>query len=438
MTVSWPLFALACLGSVRDRTETVSLYLERSLSPLEYQQNDTGAKFEPAWGCYLGAYIDQDNTIERTFRDEVGRVHRLPVDFEQRVGKPHASYFFYMGYGLPLATEWVNKLGMQNKIVHIALEPNLGLHQVQDDQYLRDLADALSQTSAKVFLRFASEMNGTWVAYSKDPEQYREKFRLVARVMHERAPNVAMVWCPYANPTSTIPSYYPGDEAVDWVGVNMYSVTYYDQDPKRPAWKSDPCAMLDYVYDRYSPKKPIMIAEYGATHFSAVENEAKSEFAVRCIKSLYQALPRRYPRVKAINYFNANNLEMEHRRNNDYSLSTDKWVMSAYSRSIDTPYFRSVPAEETNLQLKVPMPLRDGNDVARLARVSAWVSCPGEGSKIRFLLDEKPVWASPNNGDWEAVLDFRSLAAGPHVLTVEAYAGSRPIGQKRVRLNVKN
>ena len=49
---------------------------------------------------------------------------------------------------------------------------------VRDDAYLRRLADDMKKSGAKIFLRFASEMNGTWTVYQKNPKQYREKYRL--------------------------------------------------------------------------------------------------------------------------------------------------------------------------------------------------------------------------------------------------------------------
>src|SRR5690606_9868459 len=121
------------------------------------------------------------------------------------------------------------------RYVHIAFEPNDGLDKVKDDEYLREFADDLAATKAPIFLRYASEMNGDWVKYHGDPELYREKFRLVSKVMKERAPNVAMVWCPFSTPVGSIPDYYPGDEWVDWVGVNIYSVTYLNQNLDLPA-----------------------------------------------------------------------------------------------------------------------------------------------------------------------------------------------------------
>ena len=59
--------------------------------------------------------------------------------------------------------------------------------------YLHEFARAARDSKTPIFLRYASEMNGEWVPYHGDPKAYIEKFRLVARVMHAEAPNVAMV-----------------------------------------------------------------------------------------------------------------------------------------------------------------------------------------------------------------------------------------------------
>jgi hypothetical protein len=92
-----------------------------------------------------------------------------------------------------------------------------------------------------------------------------EKFRLVTKVMREEAPNVAMVWTPFAEPTRTIASFYPGDDFVDWVGVNVYSVYVNNGDPLRPAWQRDPLDFLRYIYTTYASRKPVHISEFAAT-----------------------------------------------------------------------------------------------------------------------------------------------------------------------------
>ncbi|MDK3156266.1 glycosyl hydrolase [Kamptonema cortianum] len=331
--------AVAVCHAEQISSRGFGLYVDRVPTVDEAARNFTGAKFEPQVGCYAGAYIDLDSTITETFTDRTNRVRRLPSQFESKVGKPHATYFYYMGYRSRLAYDWIEKLGHEGKIVHIALEPNLGLEWVKDDDYLEEMATMFAKSGAPIFLRFASEMNGPWVKYHGNPKLYIEKFRLIATKMREKAPNVAMVWCPYATPVSPIRDYYPGDEYVDWVGVNLYSVTYFNQNINQPAKHVHPISMLEYVYDLYSAKKPIMVGEYGATHFSALEGKPTVDFATRALMGMYEALPRAYPRVKCINYFSGNNLVLDHRKNNNYALTQHPRMLDTYRNIISAPYF---------------------------------------------------------------------------------------------------
>jgi beta-mannanase len=68
-------------------------------------------------------------------------------------------------------------------------------------------------------------MNGDWVAWHRDPQLYVEKWRLLARLVRELAPNVALVWTPFFVGDDSVPleRYYPGDDYVDWVGIIFYS-----------------------------------------------------------------------------------------------------------------------------------------------------------------------------------------------------------------------
>jgi hypothetical protein len=316
-----------------------------------FSEGKTLEKYEPTTGCILGAYLDLDPTLTETYRDSNNRVRKVPEPWEQIIGRSHGMYFFYLGYGMPAPTDWIQKLSDGDRFVHIALEPNDGLDAVQDDEFLKRFADDLNQTGAKIFLRFASEMNGPWVNYHGDAKKYIEKFRLISNVMRVRAPNVAMVWCPYTTPKRFIRDYYPGDEYVDWVGVNMYNVTYFDQHLSKPAKHISPLEMLDFVYKTYSPRKPIMIGEYATTHYSPVEGKHYPEWAAKNITQLYGALPKKYPRVKAINYFNCNNLLLTHRKNNNYLLQDKKEVLKAYQTSIASSHFIS---RASNVPIRPP------------------------------------------------------------------------------------
>lgn len=289
--------------------------------------------YEPATGCYIGAYVELDNNIA----GEIGA-------FEQLAGKKHATYFKYVGYGQPFPYKWVKELQSKQAVPHIAWEPNEGLGPVKDDEYLHGWAQAAAHAGGPIFLRYASEMNGNWMAYSGDSDLYKAKWQLVYRVMHEEAPNVVMIWCPYATPRATIPLYYPGDEYVDWVGVNFYSVYHEDGDPTKPP-SDDPRDLLRYVYDLFAYRKPIAICEYAATHYCVATKTQVVDFCLDNMTKLYESLPTQFPRVRMINWFSVDT-ERDHLADNNYSVTDEPRVLEAYIRLVAGEYFLSrVPDE---------------------------------------------------------------------------------------------
>lgn len=398
------------------------------------------AKHEPESGCILGAYIDLDPSLSKTFIDQNNRPRKLPSEFEKIVGKKHGMYFFYLGYGQPLPSDWVRKLAAEKRYVHIALEPNDGLNAVQDNAYLRKLARDIRATGAEVFLRFASEMNGPWVNYNGNPNLYRKKFRLVAKVMREEAPNVAMTWCPYFRPESVIPSYYPGDDVVDWVGVNMYNVTYFNQNPNTPAHDVDPVAMLKPIYDRYSSRKPIMICEYATTHYSALEQNPAIDFAVSNIDRLYTSLKDNFRRVKAINYFNTNNLRLEHRQNNNYSVTNEEEVLRAYREAILSSYFLEGTSSQDHAAVAGDggIEFYDGAMVEGDIVISALPEVAGGVGSVVFKLNGKVVHIGSEARRFAVRIKTSILPPGPQTLGIEAKdPDGAPLAERTVRFFVK-
>jgi hypothetical protein len=374
------------------------------------------AAFEPETGCMIGAYIDKDPLLT-TYRTVDGREHADPLEFDAITGKKHAMYFFYQGYGRPLPKNWVAELKARAKVVHIALEPNNGLEYVRDDEYLNNLAKDMAQTGATIFLRYASEMNGAWVAYGGNPRKYIEKWRIVHRVMKRHAPNVVLVWCPYTTPRESINDYYPGDAYVDWVGVNMYNVTYFNQNPRTPAMHVKPTDMLDQVYRTYSSRKPIMICEYGVTNFSALENRPVIDYAVKCITDLYAALPVKYPRVKCINYFNANALLISHRRNNDYSVTSHPRVLEAYRKAISNPYFLSkLPSSDDTTP---PAPI-GSTTIVHTESVLRVTGAPVDARLVVWAADRKVFDGTPDPS-WSITAAKAGLSPGLAELRIEAF-----------------
>ncbi len=414
--------ALMFTHEFRAAAETRAiLTLVRQPSHQELQHNFTGAKFEPLAGCYLGAYIDFDSSLPTAYIDSNKTEHRDPAAFERLVGRQHAMYFFYMGYGKPLPGDWVRRLAAAGKIVHIALEPNNGLKWVKEDKYLVRLAQEMGRTRAPIFLRFASEMNGRWTAYHGNPAEYRAKFKLVHTVMRKYAPNVAMVWCPYFSPENNISDYYPGDTFVDWVGVNMYSVTFHNNSLNSPCEQEHPCDMLDTVYKQYATRKPIMICEYGATHRAQCQPERRADFAINKISTLYAALSAVYPRVKCINYFDSNTLQFAaDLAFNDYCVTNDPAVRIAYSKAVSSAYYLHALQRDLHSASTIPraVPIKDGDVLRGIAEISCYARAGNGSCKVQYLVDGYQVYAANSADMWTFLWPARDADPGKHMLTL--------------------
>jgi hypothetical protein len=374
------------------------------------------AKWEPPYGCYLGGFIDRDERLGEPFNDENFQTHQNPDAFARLVGKKHASLFCYLSYGKPLPKKWIERLRQQKIAPHIAWEPNSGLGPVTDNAYLRDFAQDCARARVPIFLRFASEMNGDWTAYHGDPAAYKQKWILVAKVFRQLAPNVAMLWCVNSIPEKNISEYYPGDEWVDWVGINFYSVPFYDNQRNRPGLADNPSDTLKYVYKLYAKTKPIAIGEFGASHLSKVDNQDRSEWTAKKINELYASLPRLYPRVKMVDIFNMDNLKYAEpgRQLNNYSITDTEGVKQGYRRAVAPDYFLSrigATARPTPI-----VPLISGLAVPRgTLRVSSWARCWADKFTVTYLLDGKPAGEVSEPGPREADLELPT--PGPHKIS---------------------
>jgi beta-mannanase len=82
-----------------------------------------------------------------------------------------------------------------------------------------------------IVFRPLHEMNGNWFWWGANcsgftPTDYRALFQLTANYIKERTNSVLFCWSPNSPVNSTvITNYYPGDEYVDILGLDMYEIT---------------------------------------------------------------------------------------------------------------------------------------------------------------------------------------------------------------------
>lgn len=376
------------------------------------------ALYEPSSGLYFGAFVEQDRNVGGNNQDH----------FNVLTGRQHAVFFAYHRYGRPFPHNWARIAKEAGAAIHLALEPQDGLEMVRDDEYLRQFARAAHAAQVPVFLRFASEMNGDWVPWHGNPRLYRERWRVVARVMREEAPNVAMVWTPNSVPVTNIQEYYPGDAYVDWVGVNLYSVAYFDGDRNRPAYNVNPLDLIRPVYDMFADRKPIQISEFGATHFTTATNRDVTDFAITKMLQLYHGVNMLMPRVKNINWFSMNTITDAHkyyRRLNNFSITENARLKAAYREMLGYPYFLSSvvngPFAADEESVLVPVPLSEAGVLSGVVRLQAWAKTYDPFiSRVEYSLNGKRI-ASPTKLPYSITIDTSTLHNGIHDLRVTAF-----------------
>jgi len=190
------------------------------------------ARLEPDDGAYFGLNLDwgTETALEAT----------------QRLGRTPAVWVQFARFPLDAGSRgnldsFVEQVADVGGLALITLEPHDGLAAVTDDAAI-ELADLLASYwtdyGVRSFVRFAHEMNGSWYPWAQQPTAYVAAFRRVAKAVHERSPGSAMI---AADPRSAAgrifdtdgdgsitkaddpyAPYYPGDTAVDWIGVSLY------------------------------------------------------------------------------------------------------------------------------------------------------------------------------------------------------------------------
>ncbi|MBM7614477.1 stalk domain-containing protein [Alkaliphilus hydrothermalis] len=408
-------------------TSTVDLFVETEF------KGDTSiklAKYEPQTGAYIGAFVE--------YEEAVG--HRNVKKFNELTGKQHAVYYTYHAYDKPFPHNWARNVKESGAAVHLALETIQGLDIVKDDETLRSFAKLAKEAEVPIFLRFNSEMNGDWVPWHGNPKKYIEKFRLVSKVMKEDAPNVVMVWAPNSVPEKNILEYYPGDDYVDWVGVNLYSVKFFNGDPNQPADQVNPLDLLDFVYKNFAARKPIQISEYAATHYSTAGDTDATEFAITKMHMLYYGIKTKYPRIKMINWYSANNLKYAHsaeRKLNNYSILENEGLKKAYSQMIQDPYFLSsvvngpYAVKEDIQNKKAVKPLVDGAYLTGIVKGSGWIKTHDPYiSKVEYRLDGS-LLTTAKQFPFIFSFDADKLSRGKHGLEVTVYDSKGKVASRK-------
>ncbi|HEX5730790.1 MAG TPA: OpgC domain-containing protein, partial [Microbacterium sp.] len=200
------------------------------------------ASLTPESGAYFGVSIDWgvDTAVQ-----QAQRLGEAPAVLEHATAVPitatesdYLAQFFRQAEGA-------------GALPAITLRPEGDLFDFDADAaeaVVAALAKARGGNRIPVYVRFAPDMNATWVPWGQRPTSFVDAFRLFADAVHDGLPGAATVWSPAAGEGYPFESastttdaaldtdgngrlaagddpygpYYPGARYVDWVGLSAY------------------------------------------------------------------------------------------------------------------------------------------------------------------------------------------------------------------------
>jgi beta-mannanase len=310
------------------------------------------AKYEPSGDrVYHGASLNNTGSVA-DMKNNAAR-------FQQIAGKKLAVVtWFTSAYENGELTSWRNQYAPQLNAVKQIGAISLIKFQVHDDNfqgnraiaplkhiavgaydaYFEEMADTLRDYGGPVFLSINHEMNGTWFPFSEaypgsgvTAADFVASWRRIVDILRRKgANNVAFVWSPNVPDVPAVnqggvgfQKYYPGDAYVDWIGVSFYS--------------GNPIENLSVIYNTYAAKKPFFITEWAT---SPEKNQYYPNFPGEgvWVQSVMQALQQKYPRVKAISWFQWLKADGNH------LLERVPPQRVAYNQAIQNPRYLDDPA----------------------------------------------------------------------------------------------
>lgn len=323
----------------------------------------TGATvFDPAPGpansyCKIGAWSEEGNQAKFV---------QIASSFESQInsGKKnldvvHFFYPFSVEQGtvkeLYPAVERINEVVKKGYTSMITLEnhylkankkqgqPNLyTIIEGHHDYFFSEWAKRIKKAEGEVWLRILHEFNGNWYPWSladndRNPAIYISAYQRIVNIFKkEGASNVKFIWCPNSMSVpqenwNYIMDSYPGDEYVDFVGIDVYNGAGEEGTPIWRSFRKEAIETYFTLTDKL-PHKPLFICETASRERNVSEKkdlQSKADW----IKQMSEALKTDMSQVKLVVWFN----EYE-----SFKVNSSPQSKEAFTKYIWTdPYFSS-------------------------------------------------------------------------------------------------
>lgn len=308
----------------------------------------------------LGAYVPRildDSGVYQDFTNAIGRAPDYVVWYEDwangNFNNGHRNYLSTIDQrNLTPVIDW-EPFDSDGPTVD---QPSYRLSTIYNgnhNSYIDSWANGLKAYGKPVFIKFAHEMNGGWFPWGvgvngNQAGDFIEAWQHIHdRFVRAGANNVRWVWVPnyvYDTIPASLQDVYPGDQYVDWLGMNGYNwgtSVYWESCPCRSSWDTF-VEVFDGTYHDLLQiaNKPIMIGETA----SSEEGGNKARWITN---ALVQELPNRYPNVRAVTWFNKKATGLDTNQNGevvptasvDWRITSSEEARKAFRSAVANEYY---------------------------------------------------------------------------------------------------
>ncbi|MEO0472487.1 MAG: glycosyl hydrolase [Bacteroidota bacterium] len=299
------------------------------------------ARLEPADGVLHGAGQDFDSFIKYT--EVLGKKH-YPVIYMDYIGLIKED---------DGVQKWGEKLKAELAQMPADVMPQIGLNLTagnddgsgQDslvasgayDPAINVFVEALQSLGRPAFVRIGYEFEGSWNGYT--PSTYVAVFKRITDAMRAAKVNAATVWCAAGGSAGFIPldslaQYYPGDEYVDWWGIDVFS----------PEEITHP-RLIEFLEWADEHQKPVMLGECTPRYVGVMDGKVSWD---KWFGPFFNLIEQR-PQIKAFCYINwdwvywSDELGFQWHDWKDARIELDEYVSMAYQAEMKKPFYIHVP-----------------------------------------------------------------------------------------------
>ncbi len=341
----------------------------------------------PASGALFGVNLDLHAKPLSQYAADLGHKPAVSVSF---------AGFPYTAEEKAHLDQAVTQIRADGQTMLLTLEPMQGLDAVTDEAVAALAADlaTFNDDGVPVIVRFAHEMNGSWYPWSQQPAAYVDAFTRMAKAVHATAPGSSMMWAPNygggypfaggqyeakrdtadftaldtdGDGTVTMADdsyapYYPGDDAVDWVGMSLYhwgakypwgenelpeANKFKEQLTGNYVGANGDDSLLSDFYHVYGQQhgKPVAIPESAALFAPGAGGAAEMDIKRAWWEQLFSPdVAAEFPQLKMINWFEWDKNEVEVKGRVDWTVTNTPAVREAFTAALPD-WFRYGPAQ---------------------------------------------------------------------------------------------